>query len=198
MTVQLYKPLEFLFLVAAFTTLAENFLPQLLTIPKGIVQTVVRSTLSLTFVLSAARVVFNIKGRIMRETAWQYELKGDLTRQRRLEAIDKLMSVLTLLVSSVFGLQALGLDGERGSSFIYLFIYLDWKISINRTTQTLFGQLCVLTVTYVAFLIVSFSLQSTLFWPLVVLVVWLLVWLVVKSLKTFLPASSFFLQTPLK
>ena len=63
---QLYKPLEFLFLVAAFTTLAENFLPQLLTIPKSIVQTVVRSTLSLTFVITAARVVFNIKGRVIR------------------------------------------------------------------------------------------------------------------------------------
>ena len=32
---QLYKPLEFLFLVAAFTTLAENFLPQLIAIPKA-------------------------------------------------------------------------------------------------------------------------------------------------------------------
>ena len=60
---QLYKPLEFLFLVAAFTTLAENFLPQLMSLPKAIVQTVVRSTLSLTFVIAAARVVFNIKGR---------------------------------------------------------------------------------------------------------------------------------------
>lgn len=35
---QLYKPLEFLFLVAAFTTLAENFLPQLMSLPKSIVQ----------------------------------------------------------------------------------------------------------------------------------------------------------------
>lgn len=39
------------------------------------------------------------------------ELKGDVTRQRRLEAIDKLLSVLTLIVGAVFGLQALGLDG---------------------------------------------------------------------------------------
>ena len=58
-------------------------------------QTVVRSTLSLTFVIAAARVVFNIKGRVVRESTWQLELKGDLTRQRRLEAIDKLLSVLT-------------------------------------------------------------------------------------------------------
>ncbi|KAI7841401.1 hypothetical protein COHA_005018 [Chlorella ohadii] len=107
---ELYKPLEFLFLVAAFTTLAENFLPQLMSLPKSIVQTVVRSTLSLTFVIAAARVVFNIKGRIIRESAWQLELKGDVTRQRRLEAVDKLMSVLTLVVAAVFGVQALGLD----------------------------------------------------------------------------------------
>ena len=60
-------------------------------------QTVVRSTLSLTFVIAAARVVFNIKGRVVRESTWQLELKGDLTRQRRLEAIDKLLSVLTLV-----------------------------------------------------------------------------------------------------
>ena len=78
---------------------------------QSIVQTVVRATLSLTFVIAAARVVFNIKGRVIREAAWQMELKGDLTRQRRLEAIDKLMSVLTLVVAAVFALQALGLDG---------------------------------------------------------------------------------------
>ena len=59
---------------------------------QSIVQTVVRSTLSLTFVIAAARVVFNIKGRIMRETTWQLELKGDVTRQRRYEAVDKLLS----------------------------------------------------------------------------------------------------------
>ena len=31
---QVYRPLEFLFSVAAFTTLAENFLPQLISLPK--------------------------------------------------------------------------------------------------------------------------------------------------------------------
>ena len=33
---------------------------------QSIVQTVVRSTLSLTFVIAACRVVFNIKGRVIR------------------------------------------------------------------------------------------------------------------------------------
>ena len=51
---------------------------------------------------------------IIRESAWQLELKGDVTRQRRLEAVDKLMSVLTLVVAAVFGVQALGLDVNSG------------------------------------------------------------------------------------
>ena len=76
------------------------------------VQNLVRATLSLTFVIAAARVVFNVKARMTREATWQLELKGDLTKQRRVEAVDKLLSVLTLLVASVFGLQAIGLDGE--------------------------------------------------------------------------------------
>ena len=77
------------------------------------VQNLVRSALSLTFVIAAARVVFNVKARMTREATWQLELKGDLTKQRRVEAVDKLLSVLTLLVAAVFGLQAIGLDGEH-------------------------------------------------------------------------------------
>ena len=107
---EVYKPLEFLFLVAAVTTLAENFLPQVINVPKSIMQTFVRTTLSLTFVVAAARVVFNIKSRIVRENSWQMELKGDLTKQRRLEALDKLMSLATIVVASVFGVKALGMD----------------------------------------------------------------------------------------
>ena len=76
------------------------------------IQSFVRSTLSLTFVVAAARVVFNIKARMARETSLQLELKGDLTKQRRVEAVDNLLSVMTLLVSLIFGLQALGLDGK--------------------------------------------------------------------------------------
>lgn len=82
------------------------------------VQNIVRSTLSLSFVISAARVVFSIKARMTREATWQLELKGDLTKQRRVEAIDKLLSVLTLLVASVFGLQSIGLDGEQRSQLL--------------------------------------------------------------------------------
>jgi mechanosensitive ion channel protein 1/2/3 len=107
---EVYKPLEFLFLIAAVTTLAENFLPQVINVPKSIMQTFVRTTLSLTFVIAAARVVFNIKSRIVRENSWQMELKGDLTKQRRLEALDKLMSLATIVVASIFGVKALGMD----------------------------------------------------------------------------------------
>ena len=82
---------------------------------QAMVQNLVRSTLSLTFVIAAARVVFNVKARMTREATWQLELKGDLTKQRRVEAVDKLLSVLTLLVASVFGLQAIGLDGDASN-----------------------------------------------------------------------------------
>lgn len=82
------------------------------------VQNLVRATLSLTFVIAAARVVFNVKARMTREATWQLELKGDLTKQRRVEAVDKLLSVLTLLVASVFGLQAIGLDGETQNTAV--------------------------------------------------------------------------------
>lgn len=147
---EVYRPLEVLFLIAAAVTFAENFLPQLIAIPKvctsritsfvffvgcllslqfpwsthlvtrtcfltqSLVQNIVRSTLSLTFVIALVRVVYNIKGRMFREMAWQLEVKGDVTRQRRVEAIDKIMSVLTLIVGAVFGFQALGLDSACG------------------------------------------------------------------------------------
>ncbi|KAL6767682.1 hypothetical protein ACKKBF_B36230 [Auxenochlorella protothecoides x Auxenochlorella symbiontica] len=107
---ELHKPLNFLFIVAAFATLAENFLPQLIAIPKSVLQTMVRSTLSLTLVLSIARVALNIKARGMREALWLLELKAETTRQRRMEAIDKLVSLLIYVVAAVFSLQALGLD----------------------------------------------------------------------------------------
>lgn len=93
--------------------IAQEDLPQIFCVfVQAMVQNLVRSTLSLTFVIAAARVVFNVKARMTREATWQLELKGDLTKQRRVEAVDKLLSVLTLLVASVFGLQAIGLDGE--------------------------------------------------------------------------------------
>ena len=62
---------------------------------QALIQNFVRSTLTLTFVIAAARVVFNIKAQLLGGRRWGLE-----------------RSVLTLLVASVFGLQAIGLDGE--------------------------------------------------------------------------------------
>lgn len=81
------------------------------TCAQALIQNFVRSTLTLTFVIAAARVVFNIKAQMMEERRWEMELRDEKTRMRRVEAVDKLLSVLTLLVASVFGLQAIGLDG---------------------------------------------------------------------------------------
>jgi hypothetical protein len=79
------------------------------------VQSFVRSTLSLTFVLTAAKVVFNIKGRILKRGEFEATIgsPADAAKFRRLEALDKLLSVLTLIVGSVLALQAIGLDGAR-------------------------------------------------------------------------------------
>ena len=51
------------------------------------------------------------QARVMADREWQLELSGEVTKQRRIEAVDKLLSVLTLIVAAVFGLQAIGLDG---------------------------------------------------------------------------------------
>jgi len=106
---EVYKPLELL-AVAACSTLAENILPPVLSIQKDAITGVVRTILSMVFVLSAARVTFSVKGRIFQEAKWRLELRGESTQQRRVEAVDKLLSVLAFIVTSVLGLKALGLD----------------------------------------------------------------------------------------
>lgn len=107
---EVYKPLELLLAVAACSTLAENILPPVLSIQKDAITGVVRTILSMVFVLSAARVTFSVKGRIFQEAKWRLELRGESTQQRRVEAVDKLLSVLAFIVTSVLGLKALGLD----------------------------------------------------------------------------------------
>lgn len=104
------RPLALLFAVAAAAALAESFLPQVIAVPKSVVQTVVRSTLSLAMVLSAARVALNIKARVVHEALWRMELKGETTRQRRAEALDKLGSLAVYVVAAFLSLQAVGLD----------------------------------------------------------------------------------------
>jgi hypothetical protein len=74
---------------------------------------VVRVILSISFIVGAATVVYNLKTRFTRENAWQCEMKGDVTSQRRWEAYDKLGTFAIYAVSIILGIQALGLEGAR-------------------------------------------------------------------------------------
>jgi len=87
---QVYSPLELLLFVAGCCTIADSFLPQLIQVPKATVNAVVRAALSMSFILGAATVVFNLKSRFCKEQAWQSEMQGNVTSQRRWEAYDKL------------------------------------------------------------------------------------------------------------
>ena len=104
-TVQVYRPLEFLLFIAAISTVVEAVVPPLMAISKDTVRQVVRTMLSLTYVIASSRVVFNIKARFVQESIWQAELTGDASQQRRVEATDKLMSLLVLFVTALLGLQ---------------------------------------------------------------------------------------------
>ena len=73
---QVYQPLEFLLFVAAISTVVEAVLPPLVAVQKETVRTVVRTMLSLTYVIASAFVVFNIKARIVQEKRWTAELSG--------------------------------------------------------------------------------------------------------------------------
>ena len=107
---EVYRPIEGLLVVAAICTLVENFVPSMISVPKRTVHYVVHAVLSLTFVIATAGVIFNIKARMVKETTWQLELNGKITQQRRIEAIDKILTLFTIGVSSILGLQAVGLD----------------------------------------------------------------------------------------
>jgi len=107
---ELYSPLELLLVVAALGALAESILPPLISVQKGAVEFVARSTVSITFVVATAKVVHNIKERIFSRAKWNMEVSGKMTEQHRLDAIDKLLTVAIVIVASILGLQALGLD----------------------------------------------------------------------------------------
>jgi len=107
---ELYSPLELLLVVAALAALAESLLPTLISVQRSYVSVVVRSIVSLTFVMAAANVVHNMKGRVFREAKWRMELEGKTTEQHRIDAVDKLLTVGIFIVAFVMGLQSLGLD----------------------------------------------------------------------------------------
>ncbi|GIM15846.1 hypothetical protein Vretimale_18540 [Volvox reticuliferus] len=107
---EVYQPLELLLFIAAICTIADSFVPQLIAVPRSTVMTVVRSTLSVSFIIGAAVVVFNLKSRFCKENAWQSEMNGDVTAQRRWEAYDKLGTFVIYTITFVLGIQALGLE----------------------------------------------------------------------------------------
>ncbi|GIL65669.1 hypothetical protein Vafri_19341 [Volvox africanus] len=107
---EVYQPLEVLLFIAAVCTIADSFVSQVITVPRSTVITVVRSTLSVSFIIGAAVVVFNLKSRFCKENAWQSEMNGDVTAQRRWEAYDKLGTFIIYTITFVLGIQALGLE----------------------------------------------------------------------------------------
>ncbi|GLI60318.1 hypothetical protein VaNZ11_002434, partial [Volvox africanus] len=107
---EVYQPLEVLLFIAAVCTIADSFVSQVISVPRATVITVVRSTLSVSFIIGAAVVVFNLKSRFCKENAWQSEMNGDVTAQRRWEAYDKLGTFIIYTITFVLGIQALGLE----------------------------------------------------------------------------------------
>jgi hypothetical protein len=69
-----YAPLELLLFIAGCCTLADSFVPQLINVPKATVTQVVRAVLSMSFVMGAGSVVYNLKSRFCKEQAWQVRL----------------------------------------------------------------------------------------------------------------------------
>lgn len=67
---QVYSPLELLLFIAGCCTIADSFVPQLMNVPKATVTQVVRAVLSMSFVVGASVVVFNLKSRFCKEQAW--------------------------------------------------------------------------------------------------------------------------------
>jgi hypothetical protein len=68
---QVYSPLELLLFIAGCCTIADSFVPQLINVPKATVTHVVRAVLSVSFVVGASVVVYNLKSRFCKEQAWQ-------------------------------------------------------------------------------------------------------------------------------
>jgi len=107
---EVYQPLELLLFIAALCTVADAFVPSLIAVPKATVSHVVKSILSSSFILGFGSVVFNLKSRFCKENAWQAEMKGDVTSQRRWEAYDKMGSFIIYVMSFVLGIQSIGLE----------------------------------------------------------------------------------------
>lgn len=73
---QVYSPLELLLFIAGCCTIADSFVPQLVNVPKATVNQVVRAVLSMSFVMGASVVVYNLKSRFCKEQAWNVSAPG--------------------------------------------------------------------------------------------------------------------------
>jgi hypothetical protein len=73
---QVYSPLELLLFIAGCCTIADSFVPQLVNVPKATVNQVVRAVLSMSFVMGASVVVYNLKSRFCKEQAWNVSMLG--------------------------------------------------------------------------------------------------------------------------
>ncbi|GAX82316.1 hypothetical protein CEUSTIGMA_g9745.t1 [Chlamydomonas eustigma] len=107
---EVYQPLELLLVVAALCLVADTFMPSLVSLPKTTVSHVVKTIMSTSFIAGFSSVVFNLKSRFCKEKAWEAEMKGDLTQQRRWEAYDKLGAFVIYVLTFVLGIQAIGLE----------------------------------------------------------------------------------------
>jgi hypothetical protein len=83
---QVYSPLELLLFIAGCCTIADSFVPQLINVPKATVTHVVRSVLSVSFVVGASVVVYNLKSRFCKEQAWQVSTSVSCTHIGFLQA----------------------------------------------------------------------------------------------------------------
>lgn len=72
----MYSPLELLLFIAGCCTIADSFVPQLVNVPKATVNSVVRAVLSMSFVIGASVVVYNLKSRFCKEQAWNVSVGG--------------------------------------------------------------------------------------------------------------------------
>lgn len=79
---QVYSPLELLLFIAGCCTIADSFVPQLISVPKATVTHVVRVVLSMSFVIGAATVVYNLKSRFCKEQAWQVCMLVEYSREQ--------------------------------------------------------------------------------------------------------------------
>ena len=72
----IYRPVEFLLYVGALVAVMEGLLPTLIHVPRLYVSHIMRTIMTMCFILAAGTVIFNLKNRAVQEASWQSELSG--------------------------------------------------------------------------------------------------------------------------